>query len=169
MALPDLPLRCLTSAEAHTTTDVVSGRNTIIDFWTTRCTRCPDALDKLDKLAQDPQYNEIKFISICCDQLDGAREIIEKDNDPRWSHIAHYFMAPNDKETAKKVLGFKSVPFYVVLDKTGNIVQKGGASKVDFDNVPGILVIEEDKENSKPDQIAGAPEEQVFMLEDLDF
>lgn len=110
-----------------------------LDFWTTKCTQCPDALDKLDRMAKDPKYENVQFISICCDQLDGARSIIERDDDLRWQHVNHYFMSQRDKEQAKKELGFKSVPFYVVLDEEGNITQKGNQKAIDFDEVPGVV------------------------------
>ena len=90
-------------------------------------------------MAQDPMYENVQFISICCDKLDGARDIIEKEVDPRWQHISHYFMNQNDKETAKKVLGFKQVPFYVVLDEEGNIQQSGSGKQVDFEEIPGVV------------------------------
>jgi hypothetical protein len=90
-------------------------------------------------MASDPKYENVQFISICCDQLDGARQIIEKDDDLRWQNVDHYFMSQSDKETAKKELGFKSVPFYVVLDEAGTITQKGGPKSIDFDEVPGVV------------------------------
>lgn len=109
------------------------------DFWTTKCTRCPDALDKLDDMAQDPMYENIQFISICCDKLDGARDIIEKEEELRWQNVSHYFMSKDDKETAKKILGFQQVPFYVVLDEEGKIQQSGSGKQVDFEDVPGVV------------------------------
>ena len=109
------------------------------DFWTTKCTRCPDALDKLDKMAEDPKYENVQFISICCDKLDGARDIIEKDDDLRWQNVSHYFMDQQNKEEAKKILGFKSVPFYVVLDENGEITQLGNHKSIDFEEVPGVV------------------------------
>ena len=78
----------------------------LADFWTTKCTQCPDALDKLDIMAQDPKYKDVQFISICCDKLDGARDIIEQEDDLRWQNVKHYFMDKDDKEKAKKILGF---------------------------------------------------------------
>ena len=42
------------------------------------------------------------------------------------------------KEEAKSLLGFQQVPFYVVLDENGEIVQKGGSKQVDFDTIPGM-------------------------------
>lgn len=111
----------------------------LTDFWTTKCTRCPDALDKLESMAQDPKYENVRFVSICCDKLDGARDIIERENDLRWQHVDHYYMDSIHKEQAKKILGFKSVPFYVVVDEMGGIQQKGNERAVDFDDVPGVV------------------------------
>lgn len=128
-------------------------------------------------MAQDPRYANIQFISICCDLLDGAREIIEKDDELRWQHVSHYFMEPDDKEIAKKILGFKSVPFYVVVNNLGEITQLGGSKKIDFDAIPGKIILEaDDKENSRPagdttnnkDQIQ-PEEDRMFVLDELDF
>ena len=90
-------------------------------------------------MASDPKYQDVQFISICCDKLDGARNIIEASDDLRWQNVSHYFMSHQSKEEAKKVLGFKSVPFYVVLDEQGNIQQSGGGKSIDFDEIPGVV------------------------------
>jgi hypothetical protein len=90
-------------------------------------------------MAQDPKYENVQFISICCDKLDGARDIIEKGDDLRWQNVSHYFMDQKDKEQAKKALGFKSVPFYVVLDESGSITQSGNQKAIDFEEVPGVV------------------------------
>lgn len=105
----------------------------VSDFWTTSCERCPRELDKLDTLARDPKNAGISFISICCDKLDGAREMIEEKENPRWSGMRHYFIDANEKETAKEWLGFCCVPFYVAIDKDGNICDSGGAETFDLD------------------------------------
>jgi len=122
-------------------------------------------------MAQDPLYANVQFLSICCDKLDGAREIIERDEELKWQNISHYFMEPEDKETAKQILGFKSVPFYVVLNDQGEIEQMGGSKKIDFDTVPGRIIVEE-KENEKTDNNQPQQDlETVFALalDDLDF
>ena len=57
-----------------------------------------------------------------------------------------------------------SVPFYVVLDSDGDIVQMGSKKNIDFDNLPGMVqpeVIEEEKkEEDRGDN---------FAILDLDF
>jgi hypothetical protein len=146
-------------------------------------------------MAQDPKYENVQFISICCDKLDGARDIIEQDDDLRWQNVSHYFMDQKDKEQAKKVLGFKSVPFYVVLDESGSIQQKGNQTMIDFDEVPGVVrpppptVFQEEKKedddnddmgilldftldisNQPPKSVAPSPQtERVFNMDDFDF
>jgi thiol-disulfide isomerase/thioredoxin len=157
-----------------------------IDFWTTKCTSCPSALDKLDSMAKDSKYANVQFVSICVDQLDGARNIIEKDDDLRWQNVAHFFMSQSDKEEAKKLLGFKSVPFYVVLNECGDITQLGNEKTVDFEAVPGVVRKdnsflfdgEEEKENysenlpvlqSKGGKAQQVQVHRVFVMDDLDF
>eukprot|EP00561_Arcocellulus_cornucervis_P014939 CAMPEP_0185804374 /NCGR_PEP_ID=MMETSP1322-20130828/3216_1 /TAXON_ID=265543 /ORGANISM="Minutocellus polymorphus, Strain RCC2270" /LENGTH=165 /DNA_ID=CAMNT_0028500343 /DNA_START=33 /DNA_END=530 /DNA_ORIENTATION=+ len=159
--LPELPIVCLKSANCHTTLDAFVGKNAVIDFWTTRCTRCPDALDKLNGMAQDPKYANVDFISICCDSCDGAREILEKPDVPRWDAIHHYYMDPESKETAKKVLGFSMVPFYVFLNDKGEIVQKGNTNAVDFDQIPGVDAA------AAPAAASGGGEREFVMDEDF--
>ena len=136
----------------------------LIDFWTTKCTNCPEALDKLNELAADKRCEGVRFASICCDSCDGAREIIEKDDNPRWDKIAHFFMDHEHKEEAKKVLGFAQVPFYVVLNEDGEIVQKGSKKHIDFDNLPGMTEQKGDESNLHAEEIDGA-----FEILDLDF
>ena len=95
-------------------------------------------------MAKDPKYKDVQFISIVCDKLDGARTIIEQDNDLRWQNVNHYFMNTQDKETAKSILGFQQVPFYVVMDEHGAITQSGNGRQVNFEVIPGIQVSEDD-------------------------
>ena len=139
----------------------LSNDSIAVDFWTTKCTRCPDALDQLNELAADERYKKVKFASIVCDSCDGARNIIDKEDSPRWDKVSHFFMDHDHKEEAKKILGFKQVPFYVVLDENGEIVQMGSKKQIDFDNIPGM---------EKPKDVEeGRKEGDAFEIMDLDF
>ena len=168
---------------------------TIIDFWTTKCVRCPAALDTLNTMASRPEYSSIKFTSIVLDDYgcDGARNIIEqptsnKNNrenngdELRWNNINHYYLDSEFKEIAKAALGFDQVPFYVVLNDKGEIVQKGSKKQIDFHDLPGIVrpIVptvseEEEKQSDEPvDFVADADSlaektERVFCLDDFDF
>jgi arsenate reductase-like glutaredoxin family protein len=90
-------------------------------------------------LASKEEYQNVYFASICCDRCDGAREIIEEDDELRWKHIHHYYMDPTSKEEAKRLLEFHQVPFYVILNEQGEIVQKGSQKYFDFTNIPGAI------------------------------
>eukprot|EP00985_Skeletonema_marinoi_P025320 scaffold18506_cov60-Skeletonema_marinoi.AAC.1 len=137
--LPAWPLTNMGNAEFTATNEAFVGEHTVIDFWTTKCTRCPDALDQLNELAADERYKKVKFASIVCDSCDGARNIIDKEDSPRW-----------DK-----------VPFYVVLDENGEIIQMGSKKQIDFDNIPGM---------EKPKDVEeGRKEGDAFEIMDLDF
>merc|ERR1719491_2508335 len=144
--LPDLPLTCLSTAKYKSTHDSFKGKNTVIDFWTTKCTRCPEALDRLDSLATDPKYLNVQFSSVVLDTCDGARNIIETPDDhPRWGNVHHYYLNEEYRSVAKEALGFRQVPFYVVLNEEGEITQKGGKRDIDFEVVPGVIRQEEDE------------------------
>jgi hypothetical protein len=117
--------------------------------------------------ALDPSNRNVQFVSICCDKCDGAREIIEASDVPRWSAVHHYYMEEQDKERAKAVLGFSSVPFYVVLNDQGEIVQMG--NKIDWDTLPGC---EASNENRKGHGNMRGPSEVTqgaLIIEDMDF
>ena len=100
------------------------------DFWTTKCTRCPAALDKLHALSLDPLYAKYTFLSIVCDALDPARDILHADKDVKWPNIRHLFTPVESKELAKAHYGFNQVPFYVVYED-GEVKQ--ASNKVDFE------------------------------------
>lgn len=177
-SFPDLPLTNLGTAELTATRAAFAGQNTIIDFWTTRCTVCPAALDDLNVLAGDERYKDVAFASICCDSCDGARNIIDRDDNPRWDKISHYFMDHECKELAKSILGFSQVPFYVVLNTDGDIVQMGSKKHIDFNNLPGMFqppnMFHVDVEEEKKEGLSGMAspttvDEKAFQIFDLDF
>eukprot|EP00566_Odontella_aurita_P028010 CAMPEP_0113535232 /NCGR_PEP_ID=MMETSP0015_2-20120614/5590_1 /TAXON_ID=2838 /ORGANISM="Odontella" /LENGTH=199 /DNA_ID=CAMNT_0000434461 /DNA_START=127 /DNA_END=726 /DNA_ORIENTATION=- /assembly_acc=CAM_ASM_000160 len=139
LRMPELPLTCLRTAEYTSTTDAFEGKNVVVDFWTTKCVRCPAALDDLDELSRRPEYAEVQFVSICLDSCDGARNVIERDDVPRWGNVRHYHMEAEYKEEAKEILGFAQVPFYAVMNDRGDVVMRGSKKRVNFDDVPGMI------------------------------
>lgn len=105
------------------------------------------------------EHPDIQFVSICCDSLDGARNIIEQNDELKWSSVQHYFMDQEHKEKAKAILGFKQVPFYVVLDERGIIMEKGNT--IDFSQ----YLVDKENQQNKNDIV----EDNVFFIDDLDF
>jgi hypothetical protein len=68
------------------------------------------------------------------------------------------------KEEAKKILGFKQVPFYVVLDQEGEIVQMGSKKFIDFEHLPGMI----EPQQEKGDRFSTEDNVNVFQILDLD-
>ncbi len=48
-------------------------------------------------------------------------------------------MDPTSKKEAKRLLEFHQVPFYVILNEQGEIVQKGSQKYIDFTDIPGAI------------------------------
>jgi thiol-disulfide isomerase/thioredoxin len=159
----------LSTASETTLCSVAAGKNTIIDFWTTKCVRCPDALDKMNKIAEEIGTENVQFLSVVCGDQDGARNIIEKpDESPRWGSINHFYASNEVKEAAKAALEFKQVPFYVVLNEKGEIVKKGGGKDVDIQKESEGLLGMENKENmAPPKQFTTTSTKQVKVAQPL--
>jgi len=65
-----------------------------------------------------------------------------------------------EKEKMKAYFGFAQVPFYVVVNDKGEVVQKGSKKQVDLDKAPGaVRMVEEDKGEEKK-------EERVMVFDD---
>ena len=104
----------------------------------------------------------VKFVSVCCDPLFLARDIVYRWNGPRWENVCHYQMDRADKEKAKQMLGFSSVPFYVVLNRDGGIEAMG--MHVRWDDVRRMIAGEVGKAGEGEGGQASA-----LVVEDLDF
>lgn len=114
------------------------------------------------------QHPDVECLSICCDSLDGAREILECSKERAWPALSHYFMAYDDKEIAKQVLGFRSVPYYLVVDETGDLVHAGKTfswDDVSLVSTPAISTQTNPKEMASP----RSPRSSILVIDDLDF
>ncbi len=79
-------------------------------------------------------------------------------------------MDKDNKELAKKILGFRQVPFYVVMDENGEITQSGSGRQVDFDEVPGVVRPEPDQNDSMSESEADSEDFDDMGVDfDLDF
>lgn len=58
--------------------------------------------------------------------------MIDQEETPRWANMRHYYIDTKEKERAKEHLGFGVVPFYIALDRDGNICDSGGPGTFDL-------------------------------------
>eukprot|EP00903_Cladosiphon_okamuranus_P006246 g6130.t1 len=113
--------------EPATTLDGVRGNRAVVyDFWTTRCTNCPAALDALDAIARERPG--VAFVGVNIDDAGLAGELVAKAaSEGRWTSLTHAHLGEDEKEKAKKILGMRTVPFYVVVSEAGKVLRHGNA------------------------------------------
>lgn len=111
-----------------------AGRALVLDFWTTKCVKCPAALEKLNCEANENVDGGLVFAACALSQGTGNKDIVMgmiEDWGLDWS-LTHMFMELEDKEKAKAEFGFNSVPFCVVISKSGSILGSGDPKSIDF-------------------------------------
>ena len=100
------------------------GKVLYIDFWATYCAPCISEMmvsnDMHDRYADDL----VTFVYIC---LDG------KERSDKWDNIVngkglkghHLQLTGSQSNNLMKGIGFTGVPFYMILDQEGNLIEKG--------------------------------------------
>jgi len=104
----------------------------VLDFWHTKCVKCPAALEKLNDEAGSGEHDGIVFVSCALSQGAGNKDVAMDMISGEWGNLLHVFMEIEVKEQAKAAFGFAAVPFYVVVDRQGNVVGSGDPKTVDF-------------------------------------
>ena len=79
-------------------------------------------------------------------------------------------MEKDDKETAKNLLGFQTVPFYVILNEEGIITQMGNkVNLAEFMPTPSPVISSPKTKTTEPKTMDSPSDVRAFVLEDLDF
>ena len=97
-------------------------KTTVIDFWTLKCPKCPEALQQMNQFAKCSTH-----VFVACLLLQECQKFEDLPGDlmDAFSHMSHAFMTFENKEHAKKILGFSSVPFYAVFGANGTLIATG--------------------------------------------
>ena len=124
------------TASASTLGEFRAGKPLVLDFWHTRCVKCPAAMAMLDAHAK--AHPEIVFaacaLSLGSDTEGTQEQVLELLQD-QYEELKHLYMTFDEKEAAKKQLGFSAVPFCVVFNAEGAIVYKGEPKGIDYATV----------------------------------
>lgn len=82
VVLQDLPVRRIDDddeGEESTILTLSAGKKLVMDCWTTRCERCPAALAKLNDFAAEyEKADDVLFLSVCLDDEDFGKELVEE-------------------------------------------------------------------------------------------
>ncbi len=99
------------------------GKVIYIDVWATYCKPCIDAMPYSKKLMEKFKGKDVEFVYIC---IDSKEEIWKK-----WVSKLnlgggqHYFLDRKQSRFFRKSLDIQGIPQSFIIDKQGNIVEKG--------------------------------------------
>jgi thiol-disulfide isomerase/thioredoxin len=100
-----------------------SGRTVLLDFWATWCAPCVESLPSLEKLYQETAPNGLVMISIDEDEdSKRAAEFWSKREEP-WPNF-------HDNGEIAKQLPDHPLPYFVLLDGSGNVVFSDAGTEV---------------------------------------
>lgn len=103
--------------ETCTFKNLRSGRNMILDFWTLSCTKCPSALTTLNRDAS--KHKDILHVSCLLLKEEEVNIDAIQDVTQDFKNLLHVHMSIPEKEKAKRLFSFSSVPFSVAMSNYG--------------------------------------------------
>lgn len=103
------------------------GKFVLVDFWASWCGPCRQEMKNLLPIYEELKGDDLEFISISLDKREKDwRRMLEVENLP-WVMLWNKegFTIGDEPNTIQKAYGFYSIPFIVLIDKEGRIVERG--------------------------------------------
>lgn len=103
------------------------GKFVLVDFWASWCGPCRQEMKNLLPIYEELKGDDLEFISISLDKrAKDWRRMLEVENLP-WVMLWNKegFTIGDEPNTIQKAYGFYSIPFIVLIDKEGRIVERG--------------------------------------------
>ncbi len=98
------------------------GKVIYIDVWSTGCKPCIEAMPHSKKLMEKFKGKNVEFVYIC---IDSQEEIWKKWVSKFNLGGQHYFLDRKQSRFLRKSLNIQGIPQSYIIDKQGNIVEKG--------------------------------------------
>ena len=117
---PAFSYKAIDSEKSYSPADF-EGEYLLIDFWASWCPPCNAAAPELKRVYEEYSDKGFEILGV---SIDGDKEAWQKkvkEKGFKWPNIM-----TDDK--GKKVIGlydFRSIPYFVLIDKKGNIIEKG--------------------------------------------
>jgi len=122
-----------TSADSIMKTILETNKGSVIyiDFWGTWCGPCLAAMREAEPFVKRLK-NEVAFVYLC---LDSEKEGWEKTSKVMGIGGEHnYFLNAKQSSDLRMAFEIRGIPFYMLIDKNGTIVDKGNSLRI-YDNV----------------------------------
>lgn len=97
------------------------GKVTYIDIWATWCSPCRDEF-KYSTALHKKYGEDVEFIYICIDSDEESFQSALKKYNLQGQHI---YLDFNQSKELRKQLNVQGVPYYLLVDQTGKVVEKG--------------------------------------------
>ena len=98
-----------------------TGKYLLLDFWASWCPPCKAAAPELKRLYTEYSDKEFEILGISIDGDEQAwkKKVAEKGFE--WTNI----IAPDKGKSVSALYGFNAIPYFVLIDPEGNIIDKG--------------------------------------------
>jgi cytochrome c biogenesis protein CcmG/thiol:disulfide interchange protein DsbE len=119
--LPDLELYDIRGNKVNVADYGHTGKITVLNFWATWCTPCKKELNNIADLYEDWQtdYN-VEIIAVSIDDSKTKANVVSYADGQGWDYTVLLDM----NKDLQRMLNGQTVPFTVIVDQQGNIVEK---------------------------------------------
>lgn len=119
--LPDLELYDIRGNKINVADYGQTGKITVLNFWATWCTPCKKELNNIADLYEDWQsdYN-MEIIAVSIDDSKTKANVVSYADGQGWDYAVLLDM----NKDLHRMLNGQTVPFTVIVDQEGNIVEK---------------------------------------------
>ncbi len=120
-ALPDIELYDINGNKINMSTYSGDGKITIFSFWATWCVPCKEELNNIAEIYADWQkeYN-VEIVAVSIDDSKTRANVKSYAEGQGWE----YTVLLDSNKDLHRMLSGQSVPFLVITDKNGKIVEK---------------------------------------------
>ncbi len=119
--LPDITLQ--TANGTVVKLSALKGKVLLVDFWASWCMPCRAAIPHLKTLYQKYHDKGFEILSISIDQKDKAWKTAMLKEAMPWQQAIDAYEDGKEASVLMGTLGIQSVPFAIMLDKDGKVMQ----------------------------------------------